>query len=539
MKCRFLAALPLLFGGCTNVHLYDAQSQSLAQSAQTSFAKADFDAFKAKRRANLDALHQRDIALAEDAARTTRDQAVLAVISKSRDWSLPDKKLDTVDAELGADTAAPPDVSRTHCPAKEGMMNAVCFLQHENAQQQARADLSASADGFRLEWASEPPACAAPISFPDWASGSPPPTDFPKRYVALLKGITGEFLETRRLTYSDYYKKCQSVLAGVDAENRMLQSGDVSKTDSLAGLNKRLSDAQGVFNRDTKAAEDAADVVAKMQETLKAKSPSPPSEGETVESMAKKPADAFKKAMDDLATAGPAVGIGQSAAAKARIDAIDAFITALAAPDNPGGSGATQTVNPSGTLSPELASAVQVLKTIPSLADQIKAVDATLSAPPLSALEIERTRQMALLAQANRTIARARLRVGMIQAAFDDRVEQLRQTCNARLEMGAAGGPKTAGYRDRQYAALDYYQIGVYLGVRSRYLLRANELDLAEQSAADEAEYAIDAYRAVLGTPIDQFVAYENAGLKPADLAKLIADIASAVGVNIIAGKQL
>jgi len=65
-----------------------------------------------------------------------------------------------------------------------------------------------------------------------------------------------------------------------------------------------------------------------------------------------------------------------------------------------------------------------------------------------------------------------------------------------------------------------------------------NELDLEEQSAADRAEYAIDVYRAVLATPLNQFLAYEDAGIKPADLAKLIADIASAVGINIIAGKH-
>jgi hypothetical protein len=52
----------------------------LAQSAKTSFAKADLEQVKKIRRDNLAALHQRDIDLAEEAARICRDQALLDVM---------------------------------------------------------------------------------------------------------------------------------------------------------------------------------------------------------------------------------------------------------------------------------------------------------------------------------------------------------------------------------------------------------------------------------------------------------------------------
>jgi hypothetical protein len=534
---RFIMlVVTIVLAGCSGTHLYNAHNQGLAQSATTSFAKADFDTFKKNRRANLNALHLRDIELAEDAAKATRDQAIIAVISgTTTDWSRLDKYLDGIDDDLAADTSTSRDTQGDPCTqgaTKSSQVNARCVLSLENAQKQHRADLGASADGFRLEWRMEPPPCDAPLSFPDWANPDPP-NDLPARLVAALKDITGPFLTTRQLTYTDYRQKCARVLSDITAEDAIFPTGTSWKSNSVPDFYLRIKNARKVYNDAVKSAADAADTLQKLQNALQAATDKKP--GTTVASLAARVDDEIKKAMKDLEMAGSAVGIGKSAAAKAKLKAIDAFITALASPTN---TASTPTVGSDTGLTPELANAAQILKTIPSLVDQVTAINATLTSPPLSALVIEKARQTALLDQANRTTSRAQQRVAILQATYDDRVEQLRQTLNARLERSAAQQAAATQQLARNYAAVDFYQIGVYLGQRAILLLNVNELDLEEQSAADRAEYAIDVYRAVLATPLNQFLAYEDAGIKPADLAKLIADIASAVGINIIAGKH-
>src|SRR6516162_7062074 len=107
LPMRFIMlVVTIVLAGCSGTHLYNAHNQGLAQSATTSFAKADFDTFKKNRRANLNVLHMRDIELAEDAAKATRDQAIIAVISgTTTDWSRLGKYLDGIDDDLAADTS--------------------------------------------------------------------------------------------------------------------------------------------------------------------------------------------------------------------------------------------------------------------------------------------------------------------------------------------------------------------------------------------------------------------------------------------------
>src|SRR5580765_5316700 len=148
----------LALGGCAGAHLYSAQRDGFANTAKTAFAAADFDGFMKTRRANLDALHARDVQLAEARAKVDRDRAILAIFTSQTNWAQLDAGMNDADARLSVDTPAsgPQDCAR---PAASGRLDVRCVLGLENQRGQHQADLDASADGFRLEWRAEPPAC--------------------------------------------------------------------------------------------------------------------------------------------------------------------------------------------------------------------------------------------------------------------------------------------------------------------------------------------------------------------------------------------
>lgn len=539
---RVAILLALGLSGCAGVHAYNEARVGYATSAKSAFDKADFDGFMQTRRANLDALHARDLQLAELRAKADRDSAIMAVFTAQTDWIQLDKGLAEQDEYSGVATnpmTPPPDCATwSTTVAGDHRLIATCFLGSEFTVGQQRSDLAASENGFRLAWRADPPVCDSATPLPaDWAGG-PPPAELPKRYAPLLKDLQPDALRTKQLTYADDLKKCKDLLASEAAETAALAPFAAARTDSLPDLHARLLAAKAFYNSQVAQAQEAADSLQAASDALQKAAAAAPSETAS-EDISKAEGD-VRSALKGLEAAGQATGIGQLEAAKAKLAAIDAFIAAI----SDSGPDAKATAQPTAPLTPELADAAAVLKAVPTLADQVAAVGGTLNAPRLSALELEKAHQTAVVAQAARTRARAAQRVTVLQEAYDDRVEALTQLNNARLERRKAlhprppaNGQKPLDVDALNVEALDYYQIAVYLASRSNALLRANQLDLEEQAAADQAQFAIDSYRAAISTPLGQFVAYENAGVKASDLAQAISAVATAVGVNIIAGK--
>jgi hypothetical protein len=535
MRVILIVGLILTLSGCAGAHLYDASADGLAQSAKTSFAKADFDSFKKTRRENLVTLQQHDIELAEQAAKIRRDQAILPLINHPS-WNALDSSLDHADTELSVDTAVSPKVS-----APLGSPEKLSFDKIYNAGvivTGRREELNASAVGYEYEWLIDPPACDAKRPLVDWPDASTPPKSLPPALVTVVSNFdevkNKDKFDTLQSTYNDYVQKCAALISAQTNEASVfgqLQPGVANE--SVPALYFALRDARARYDSEVREASDANSRLAAIEAQIKAATKD--KSAKTVADQAATGEKDVQSALSELENAGDAVGLGKLTAAKVKLDAINSFIDELS---NPSNKNQTPTVgSTTQPLSPNLVVSAKIIKTIPSLSDQVNAIGTTLNAPPLSALLMERDRQQALIDQAQRTLTRAKQRISLLEAALSDREAEMTEIRYARLYVGKRRA-SSANLSDPQYRkAIDSYARGYYVGTRATFLLGPGLVDLEEEAAADQAEYALDCYRAIIGTPLDQFVAWEAAGLKPADVAKLVTDIASAVGVNIIAGK--
>jgi hypothetical protein len=537
-----IAVMACIASGCAGAHLYSSSNDSLAQSAKASFAKTDFDAIEKTRRANLALLQERDISLAEQTADIRRDQAIQAQIdppSGSVTWQNLGDALDQVDTELGTDTTYRlPEKNHAAAPAhaKPGMLGAIDVNKDELEVESARDALSASGTGFKYEWGLDAPPCDSQRVLPDWSDNKPPtlPATLSDVLNKLEKGKDKDKIRSLQLTFEDYRAKCATLLSAQETEDHLCASlSDNVDTYSIPGLYRALLKARVAYETAVREATDANNEFAKIQADIKAATINRP--GKTIAEQAATAEGKVKSAVSGLESAGTAVGLGKLYASKARLDAVNTFVSELSSSSST--TSAPTIGSSTQLLTPNVAAAAQVIKTIPSLADQVVAINTTLSAPPLSALLIERARQQALIDQSQRTVTRAQQRLLLLQAALADRIKEMREIRNARLDMQEGNSTAASLSNPAFLKSLDDYSRGFYVGTRATYLLGPSLVDLEEQASADEAEYAIESYRAVLSTPLDQFAAWEAAGIKPADLAKLLADIASAAGVNVIAGK--
>jgi hypothetical protein len=535
MRTILIVCLILTLSGCAGAHLYNASADGLAQSAKTSFGKADFDSFKKTRRENLATLQRHDIELAEQTAKTRRDQAILPLINHPS-WKVLNKSLDDADTELDVDTAVAPKVS-----TPLGGLEQLSFKKIYDADvvvSRRSEELNASAIGYVYEWRIDPPPCDARRALVDWPDASTRPGNLPPAIVAILRGFdevkNKDKIDALQITYHDYVQKCAALISAQTTEASVFGQPQPGVDDeSVPGLYFALREARDRYDSAVREASDANAQLAAIEAQIKAATKDKPAK--TIADQAATGEKDVQSALNGLEKAGAAVGLGKLTAAKVRLDAINSFIDELS---NPSNKSQTPTVGSSTQpLSPDLVVSAKIIKTIPSLADQVTAIGATLNAPPLSALLMERDRQQALVDQAQRTLTRAKQRVSLLEAALADRKAEMTEIRYARIYVGNRRA-NSANLSDPQYRkAIDSYARGYYVGTRATFLLGPGLVDVEEEAAADQAEYALDCYRAIIGTPLDQFVAWEAAGLKPADVAKLVADIASAVGVNIIAGK--
>jgi hypothetical protein len=238
------------------------------------------------------------------------------------------------------------------------------------------------------------------------------------------------------VTYADYLEKCDAWLKAETKVKAAITS--VSATwpaNSFPDLYLRLDKAKTDYNQEVVAAQAYQDTLQKASDDLKKATTTPKTP--TAAQDAAQAASNLTGALNALEAAGQATGIGQSEAAKARLQAIDAFITAASASD----STATKSASSSVALTPDLAQAASVLKTIPSVADQVSATASALNAPHLSTLEIEKAHQTALVDQAARTTSRAKQRIAMLEAAVEGELTEVQFLTYARLERTEAKKP--------------------------------------------------------------------------------------------------
>ncbi|WP_376960757.1 hypothetical protein ABNQ39_22595 [Azospirillum sp. A26] len=492
------AALVLVLAGCGGAHLYDADKDALGKEAKAQFAKTTAVAVYDPQRENLKAFAERSGALAERHARFARDNAIVRLLEGQSLNTMIAKRESALGVQAGTT-----DLSRK------------IEVQHITLAS-ARGELTAAAQDVWLLWGLEPPACDAAL--PDAAA-------LPGEFQTHLEREQIPALKTRlKESYDDYVLRCQTLVQRSDRlATSVLALPDGSALKSTYGeiLNARVR-----LNGNIKEAARAKAEVARSERAVKDAVVKAPS---LVAPEVLARGRDLSKALEGLDGAAIAVGLGKEAAARKRIESINTVLKAVIDPPEAEAkapakddAGAEPNAAAAAERKSEIAAAKAILKTMPTLADQVAAIDADLNAPPISALLMERARQQAILEQAQRTITRAQDRIGALESQFEALLLELSGLRQARLN-------------NKQFAAAaKHYADAVYQGERGRALADAQLNDIDHQMAVDSSLYAYTAYQAVLDTPINQIAAYHAAGVKPEELARLIV---TGAGLGAIAGR--
>lgn len=490
------AMLALLLAGCGGAHLYDADKDALGKEAKAQFAKAGTAAAFDPQHDTLKAFAERDATLAEQHARIIRDGVIQRALNG--------EPL----AELTAEREGPLGIA----PGSSGTAALKQIGDARNDLANARRKLTAAVQDYYINWAGEPPACDETLNArpnpPDEIQAQLNRTETPRRRRLLMDE-----------SYGDYRKKCGGL---IESQRRFDETlGVLPPTSYIRIVHKALADARAQLNARIKEAADARDAVAKSERAVKeaaVKAPAPVAP----EVLAR--AKDFTNALEGLDGAAAAVGLGKEAAARKRIQAINTVLKAAIDPPEEKATDAAAEAASTGEADrkADIVAATIILQALPTLADQIAALDADLNAPPISALLIERARQQALLEQAQRTIRRTQDRIAALEAQFDALLTEAAWLRQARLSAQSPDAP------------LKRLVDAVYQGERGRALAAARLTDIDHQMAVDSSQYAYAAYQATIDTPVNQLAAYHAAGVKPEDLARLIVNGA---GLGAIAGR--
>ncbi|WP_451994153.1 hypothetical protein [Azospirillum argentinense] len=487
--------LALLLTGCGGAHLYDPDKDALGREAKTQFGKASTAAALDPQRDNLKAFAERDATFADQHARIIRDGLIQRALNGEQL------------AKLAAERETPLGIA-------VGSSGTAALKQIGDARNdlaEERRKLTASVQDYYIHWGNEPPACDESLNAR---------TDPPDEIQAQLART--ETPRRRRLmasSYEDYRAKCSEL---IESQRRFDEALSVlPPTSFIRIVHRELTDARARLNARIKEAANARDAVAKSERAVKEAAVKAP---EPVAPEVLGRAKDFINALEGLDGTAAAVGLGKEAAARKRIQAINTVLkAAIAPPEEKAKDTAVDAVSTEeADRKADILAATIILKAIPTLADQMAALDSDLNAPPISALLIERARQQALLEQAQRTIRRVEDRITALAGQFDALLIEAAGLRQARLN---AKSPD---------AALKRLVDAVYQGERGRAFAAARLNDIDHQMAVDSSQYAYAAYQAVIDTPVNQLAAYHAAGVKPEDLARLIVNGA---GLGAIAGR--
>ncbi|HEU5193325.1 MAG TPA: hypothetical protein VFW70_01205 [Methylomirabilota bacterium] len=525
--------LMLALDGCAGFHLHDAEREKMAQAAKKSFETADVKATLAAARENHAALTEAEVAQARRTVEARRD-LLLNAIAGDEGCAPALERAGRADTLLGAEPRKPVSGGFhgmfAACIQRE-LDGLLAIPAGSNASavltrlRRAVATLEVFGEGMATDRA-RVRVLFKGLELPDCEPRTAPPAMPPAALIEEAnKKAPDEPLEPHYTAFVGKCTKYQEALGdiGASATGKQLGTAVQEWMDGLVALETARNTAAQLTQRYREAA-NAYDAAAKELE-----------KGET-----KVTREAFDKAVKGLQEASKALEggggfFGVKALSEERLADLDAIIGAL------GGAELDAEKYDAG-----LRRSVGVLLTLPTFSDRALDIARRRQAPPIGPLILEKGLHQARAEAAGRAVERAQRRVTWLErrmTAQRDRAIRLLDAAD-RLERAAAQGPlpdtavkafsNATPARARvllRQAITEYsnsFSIDGVAAAEAEYRLVALEYE----TALDRSEDAVKEWQALIAVPIDRLIAYHASGIRPAEVAALLAHLLIGVGVN-------
>lgn len=518
-----LSCAAMLLQACSGFVIHDEARSKLANDTKQNYRDAKVTTIAEADRKNLESMLAAELEVVRENARYQADWASLALAN------------DTV--PIGNTVlSAMKEIKDLGVPTTAELRK----IQQQLIDRDAAKSKLAHSEKLLAAWKIAIPVCDI---------GIPASPAFPK-------GLDDDDKKLLQSDYDDYVKECKATLYPAEKMSGKLIQANNEWFDAQLALGEALAE---------QAAAKAEIGRAKLAYDNEVKKAGDPANKD--KDLSKEIADKAKKLADVVEGAKK---LSKGLESEPYIDALVDLLTATA-----GGN-----VDPKD---PALTGAVAVAKQIPSLADDIDALEKQRTAPPVAGLLIALRHQTLLAEMAKQRAALARERVGILKEKRDLYLQTTERwlnffdaTCNYAI-LGAGRSPpretcdqftvslvKTEpvdtvncsykgaklekclleqAWKDRiranekpeirrqLYAAMAAYLQALTLQVRPLEQ-SFKEIDVRHRETLLSKKTAIDQWDNLVSIPLDQLEAYYRAGVKPAEIADLIV---KALGFTAIA----
>lgn len=489
-------------GGCTNLqglHLHNSADEELARKASDSFKSADVGAFIESQRKTLAAVNERDLAVTRRNVMAERDAAIITALGEKRTTK---SLLDLINTRL----------ARIGIPSDPSMLKVLHALEDELEQAIVSRDIYLVSISTRK---------LSPPLFP--------PTTEDEKAIKNLNDPTIELLfndyKNRATQYLGHLKDLESQTQGLIGElNQKILDGRILKgdlgtiiTDKRKALEQSVNDYKNQVKDSTK---DVQALRSKIEEALK-------SFDEVVKPIQAK---AKRVGLEDL--------LLETHLEKLKVarEQLGLFLHALAQEDSAEAQAANGNARSKADMAGDVAAIlVNATKEIQDSSTRVKLVPLIFEQERLK-LEIDRVQ---------RAVNRGKQKLDLLEKQRAVLIAEGLKLIAAKNSLTKASisnptsdvnslltASNTKGY---VIHALLVWAESIAVDKLRQEEIEITLISLDHEQALDASEYALNLWKHVIASPLQELVGYHSSGLTSEDIANLIhaAGLAGiAIGVN-------